>query len=73
MRVHTCAAGVRAGPGESILTHSGGAALQVVAAGAFEFTGGAVVVSVAVALHVTIVRGEQRAAAAHCTHTGGQR
>lgn len=65
--VRTCTVCVRARPGESVLTHSGSAALQLVAAGAFEVTCGSVVVVVAVTLHVTVVRGKERAAAAHYT------
>ena len=65
--VRTVAGGVCSGPGESVLTHSGSAALQLIAAGAGELTCGAVVVFVTVTLHVTVVRGEQWAAAAHCT------
>lgn len=65
--VRTVAGCVCAGPGESVLTHSGSAALQLVAAGAGEHTRGSVVVFVTVTLHVAVVRGKQRAAAAHCT------
>lgn len=66
MSLRTLAVGFCSGPRQSRLTHPGGAALQLVAAGAGEVTGGAVVVPVAVALHVAVVRGGQRAAAAHC-------
>lgn len=55
----------RAGPGEPVLTHSGGAARQLVAAGAFETTRGSVVVAITVAIHVTVVGGKQLAATAH--------
>lgn len=61
----TCTVCVRARPGESGLTHSGTAALQLVAAGAGEHTSGSVVVSITVTLHITVVWGKQRAAAAH--------
>lgn len=67
---NTCTAGVCAGPGQSILAHSGGAALQLVAPSAFEITRGPVVVSVTVALHVPIIWSKQRAAAAHYTGRG---
>lgn len=66
----TCTAGVYAGPGEPVLTHSGSAALKLIAASAGEFTGGAVIVLVAVTFHVTIVRGKEWAAATHCTNRG---
>lgn len=72
--VHTCAGRVCAGPGESVLTHPGGAALQLVAAGALELTVGSVVVFITVTLHVAVVWGKQWAAAAHCaqqTHRSG--
>lgn len=68
--IRTCTVGVCAGPGQSILAHSGGAALQLVAPGAFEITRGPVVVSVTVALHVPVIWSKQRAAAAHCTGRG---
>lgn len=66
----TCTVGVCAGPGQSILAHSGGAALQLVAPRAFEITRGPVVVSVTVALHVPVIWSKQRAAAAHYTGRG---
>lgn len=52
-------------PGESILTDSGGAARQLMAAGAFEIAGGPVVVAIAVTIHVAVVRCKELAAAAH--------
>lgn len=69
--VHTCAVCLRARPGECRLTHSGSAALQLVATSALEVAGGSVVVSVTVALHVAVVGGRQRAAAAHCRWAEG--
>lgn len=63
--IHTCTVGVATGPGESVLAHSSCAALQISAARASKFTGGAVVVAVAVAFHVAIVRGRQWSAASH--------
>lgn len=64
-REPTCTGGICAGPGESVLTHSGSAALQLVSTDALKITGGAVVVSVAVALHVPIVWWEEWAAPSH--------
>lgn len=66
LAVRTCAVCLRARPGECRLAHSGATALQLVAAGALEVAGGSVVVSVTVALHVAVVGGRQRTAAAHC-------
>lgn len=65
---HTCAGRIWAGPGESVLTHSGRAALQLEAASTGKLTGGAIVVSVPVALHVAVVRRKQGAAAPHYQH-----
>lgn len=47
------------------MTDSGGAARQLMAAGAFEITGGPVVVAIAVTIHVAVVRSKELAAAAH--------
>lgn len=47
------------------MTDSGSTARQLMAAGAFEITGGAVVVAIAVTIHVTVVRSKELAAAAH--------
>lgn len=57
--------GFRARPGEPVLTDSGGAARQLMAAGAFEITGGPVVVAITVTIHVPVVRSKELAAAAH--------
>lgn len=65
--VRTCAGGVGSGPGESVLTHSGSASLQLVAAGALELTVGSVVVFITVTLHVAVVWGKEWTAAPHCT------
>lgn len=70
---HTCTGCVDAGPGESMLTHSGSAALQLVSARAGELTSGTVVVFITVALHVAVVWGKQGAAATHWTHNAGKR
>ena len=69
--VRTCTVRISARPGESVLTHSGSTALQLVATGAFEITSGPVVVSVTVALHVTVVWRKQFTAAAHCKEREG--
>lgn len=68
--VRTCTVCFCARPGESVLTHSSSTALQLVAAGAFEIARGPVVVPITVTLHVAVVWGEQRAAAANYTERG---
>ena len=57
--------GFCAGPGEPILTDPGGAARQLMATGAFEIAGGAIIVAITVTTHVTVVGCKELAAAAH--------